>query len=480
MRDDGNDEEIITVYNPFGPYLDKGREHWRIVVKVRNRKSGQVTKRNTRAGSEEEARAIFDQLQARLKEQEQAPPSAVVELTVGEARAAWRAWKEQLKRVTPNRAAAIRSNERRLGQLLPPDHSPLNRRTITRITQTYNAYAEAGTRAPRTVRAVRNLLKGFGELLKRKRMLPTNPWASLEAVELPAGVPERRRLAVGEALQLWAECRRLVLARSKRPYWTGAVHVALLLGTGMRVGDLQDAEVRGLQKWGDQEFMLCLFQGKTNSAARTIMLGSCPWLVEALLECAAGREPTDSLFTTGLPLKPEDLQGASLAEVARKTGFHWRTVRTLRTQPLERRPLREGSTMGCAARRMCRELKITVVGPHGLRRTNTDLRDLVAEKTLASAMAESSRRDIGHRPGSSTMEGFYLSPDRLIQRDAFDTRAVLRFLEASTTANGGVEPQPEAPMASLPGSTSQTLKQLVDEIGAEQLLKAIENLHNGR
>jgi integrase len=366
---------------------------------------------------------------------------------------------------------------------LPDDATPL-RKAIHKITRAYFAYCR-GSRKPRTLKGMRGTLIELGRVGKNKGMLPINPWATLPKIEQRNGTPPRPRLAVHEALALWRCCRGLVLTRSRLPYWTSAVQVALMLGTGLRVGDVQDAQVRGLDSWGGAD-VLRIFQGKSSAAARVLRLGSCRWLIEALRDLAVGRAPDALLFTKDpLPdvsraLQEVDFDAQTPKALCQRLGIGPKRLSRLRGRTPSLEPT-DGTAISKGVHRMCLRAGVTPVSPHGLRRTNTDLRALVGDPTLRAMVAETDRQALGHRAGSDTMEQIYMAPELRMMRASLDGESVLRFLESQTAESAPAHAPSAEPATAAPASTVPTgmespgadLTELVKRLGGKDALRRL-------
>ena len=432
----------VGVYKVFGPYNDgPGREYFKVIVKLAHKKSGALVKRTTRAQSREEAEAIHATVAALVQAQAQDAIDNVA--TIDDLMTAWRESEERRKPLTPNRRQSIRGTERRLRPLLPKNRKTPITKAVRQIRANYLAWVDAPTKfaqqkKPRTLKNTRITLIRLFDVAKAKKWLTTNPFLDLDPITERNTRPDRLRLTVEEALVLWKHCRELVKTRSRWPYWTKALGTALLLGTGMRVGDLVDAQVRGLDTWRGQR-VLRLFYGKTENAARILPLEGCPWLLEALVELTQGKAPHDYLFqNTGLPdLAPQRVravlkEAGNLAAAGRILGITDRRVRSLAQETdCKLEPIQYSSQIAGAGRRLCRNLGLTAVGPHGLRRTFTDLRAMVSEDALREMASAKARRQLGHAPGSSLMETTYLSPELSRDRETLNIGSVIAFLEGS-------------------------------------------------
>lgn len=479
LRDDdtADDGKLIKVFGPYGPYPDRrGGQYYKIVTEVQDN-AGQVKRRSARRSSETEINELKEALEAKLRS-----PQPIQDATVADLKAAWRRDMEDRKPLTPNRLQSITGAAARLFALLPDDTVSL-RKAVTKITRAYQDYLRVGRAAPRTMKTMRALLIDLGRIAKATSLLPYNPWENLPRIERKNGTPARVRLTVREAQALWRCCRGLVISRSRFPYWTRALHVALLLGTGARLGDVQDAQVRGLD-YGD---CLRLFGGKSKNAARVLGLGSCPWLIDGLRELAAGRPPEAYIFTQDpLPEVSRAMDDvdprATATSVAKQLNISRKKVSRLRTAPPKRDQPVTVSIVRGSVNRLCMRARITVVSPHGLRRTNTDLRAIVGDPTLRALVAEKDRAALGHRAGSATMEQVYMAPELKAMRDAFDGEGVLRFLESSTAEPTMPEPAllPEPEPALLPepepAPAPPELADLLKRVGKSALLELLARI----
>ena len=131
--------------------------------------------------------------------------------------------------------------------------------------------------------------------------------------------------------------------------------------------------------------------------------------------------------------------------------------------------------------RLCVRAGVTPVSPHGLRRTNTDLRALVGDPTLRALVAETDRQALGHRAGSDTMEQVYMAPELRMMRASLDGESVLRFLESQTAESAPARATSAEPATAEPAATEPTrlespradLTDLVKRLGGKDALRRL-------
>lgn len=377
-----------------GPYYDKKYDRWKIVIKYRE--GGKIITRSVSARTEAQAKetyeAVKEMLATGLPQRKEEPK------TVGDLVEAMQKELEGVKTVTRGRAYIIDCHIRMLQQVLKPPTLSLTT-MARRVSSAYADYcSEAVKSGPgkgqekkaRTKLFMANLLHRAFAIALRKKWVVKNPMEEVKP-DVPGKLPrpKRLRLTVREALTLWAYARQLTLGRAKasnkRPDWRMGVAVALMLG-GLRSGEVIDAQVRGLDQWGTDRTVLRLFDGKTESAERNIPVYECAWLLDALLEMARGRAPTENLFTTP----------------------YW--------------------SLYASAQVCCRWAGVTCVGGHALRRTFSDIKMMVTNQALSTLREVMVSGSMGHGHFSTTE--LYLSPEMQMQDDARTMGSVFRFLES--------------------------------------------------
>lgn len=442
MHDD--DYIPIGVYPVYGPYQEGGRSVWKVVTKIAHKTSGKVVKRSERAYSAKEAENLHKTVEGLIQKGFSA---RATEKTVGDLIDLWLKQQESVKTLTTNRQHTIRIRRGFLEQLLRPANLPLCK-MARRLPSAYEQWCELPCQRGKnrgepkqasTLKSLYVIVTGAFELAVEKKWLDKNPMAAVKAPVLRNRQSPGSRLTITEALALWSYFRTLVQERrpSKqgRPDWRMGLGGALMLGAGLRVGEVAEAQVRGLDVWRDGQTVLRIFDGKTRNAVRVVPLYECPWLLLALQELALGCSPQDTLICGP------------------------RGLSTMYT-----------SSFYGGVSASCRHAHVSVVGCHGLRRTFSDLKMLVSDTAATKLREMQTARSMGHGNFQMT-RSYYLDPTMLTEQSMREGGSVFQFLDG---ARLGPEPV---------DSAEQKLRNLVQELGgpqkAQQLLDLVSSAFPG-